>query len=393
MMKTTSDTSRCILFVEHTSALGGAELLLLQVLEHLAPGRWEMHLACPTGPLNEAAASLGAEVHTVTLPRLRRSARFLGDWAGGVRKITSLVKAVRPVILVANTVRAMMYTAPAARLAGVPLVWYRHDFWLGESQPRWCWADRLGKVVLCSATTAIIAGSHATARLHPYPKRITVVHNGIKIKPVAPSEVGLTFRAEYGIPAGAPLVGMVGRLRPIKGQDRFLRSMAVVAKAVPSARFIVVGGEIFGLRDDYPAYLQGISRELGLIGAAGGDRVIFTGHLADPAPAMAAMDVFVQPGAAEAFGLVNVEAMAMEKPVVGFAHGGLPEIVMPGETGLLVAPGDEMALAEAVIALLRDPGRRTEMGRAGRARAVQEFNIERMVRGVEAVFAVLLAKE
>ena len=95
--------------------------------------------------------------------------------------------------------------------------------------------------------------------------------------------------------------------------------------------------------------------------------MIFTGQLADPSPAMAAIDVFVQPGAPEAFGLVNVEAMAMEKPVVGFAHGGLPEIVIPGETGLLVAPGDEISLAEAVITLFRDPGRRAELGHAGRA--------------------------
>ena len=203
----------------------------------------------------------------------------------------------------------------------------------------------------------------------------------------------MAFRAKYGISTDAPLVGTVGRLRPLKGQDRFLKSMAIVANAIPSARFVVVGGEIFGLGADYQAYLQRLSHELGLAGAAGGDRVIFTGQLADPSPAMAAIDVFVQPGAPEAFGLVNVEAMAMEKPVVGFAHGGLPEIVIPGETGLLVAPGDEISLAEAVITLLRDPGRRAELGHAGRARAVQEFNIEHMVRGVEAVFAALLAEE
>ena len=246
-MNPTLTAGQTILFVDHTSAFGGAEHLLLMMLELMDSERWEVHLACPAGPLSEMARAQGASVHELTLPRLRRSTRFPSDWFAGVRTLTSLVKAVRPAILVANTVRAMLYTAPAARLAGVPLVWYRHDFWLGESQPRWPWADRLGKLVLCSTTAAVIAVSYATARLHPCSNRITVVHNGISIRPLAPPDVSVAFRAKYGISTDAPLVGTVGRLRPLKGQDRFLKSMAIVANAIPSARFVVVGGEIFGL--------------------------------------------------------------------------------------------------------------------------------------------------
>jgi len=103
-------------------------------------------------------------------------------------------------------------------------------------------------------------------------------------------------------------------------------------------------------------------------------------------------DIFVHSGDPEPFGLVNVEAMTRAKPVVAFAHGALPEIVVNGETGLLVPAGDENTLSEAVITLLRDPTRRVAMGLAGRRRVEQQFTIADTVRGVEAVLDAVLDK-
>ncbi len=98
------------------------------------------------------------------------------------------------------------------------------------------------------------------------------------------------------------------------------------------------------------------------------------------------MDIFIHPGDPEPFGLVNVEAMAMGKPVVAFAHGALPEIVVDRVTGLLVPPGDEDAMAQAVLALLQDPDWRQTLGTAGRERVQICFTSAQMVRGVNAVF-------
>jgi len=284
-------------------------------------------------------------------------------------------------VLVANTVRAAFYGALAARLARVPFVWHMRDFWLSETRPRCLCADRLGKQLLCIAAARVIANSHATAAHLPCRDRVTVVHNGIEVERYDPVMSGAPFRRRYGIPPDVPLVGTVGRLRPWKGQDRFLRVLTQVRKAVPEVWGVVVGGAPFGVQDDYPQRLRRLTADLEL-----GDRVVFTGHLDDVRPPLAAMDVFVHPGDPEPFGLVNVEAMAMGKPVVAFAHGALVEVVVNGETGLLVEPGDEAALAHAVTALLRSPHRRTALGRAGRQRVEQRFDVRRTVKEIEAVY-------
>ncbi len=154
---------------------------------------------------------------------------------------------------------------------------------------------------------------------------------------------------------------------------------------MPEARFLIVGGAPFRAGDAYPARLHRLAQELDLA-----HRVVFTGHLEDVRPALAAMDVFVHAGDPEPFGLVNLEAMAMGKPVIAFAHGALPEIIAEEETGLLVPPGDITALAEAVVCLLRDPPRRAAMGRAGRARVRERFQITHTVDRLATLWAELL---
>jgi glycosyltransferase involved in cell wall biosynthesis len=216
---------------------------------------------------------------------------------------------------------------------------------------------------------------------------VTVIHNGIEVDQFDPAMDGAPFRRRHGIPLDAPLVGTVGRLRPWKGQDRFLRVLARVRENVPDAWGVVVGGTPFGVEDDYPQQLRRLTDELGLTG-----RVVFTGHLDDVRLALAAMDVFVHAGDPEPFGLVNLEAMAMGKPVVAFAHGALPEIVADGETGLLVPPGDEAALAEGVVALLQDHGRRAAMGQAGRRRVQTCFTARRVATEVAQVYERILGK-
>lgn len=368
-----------ILFLDHAPALGGAEVSLLLLLKRLSRERWQPHLACAGGPLAEKAVASGVPIHILPMPRLRHSPRALLDWLKGIQTIARLVRHIGARALVANTVRAAFYTAPAARLTGIPFVWYMRDFWLSEERPRHLWADRLGKRFLCAAAARIIANSHATGSRLPC-RNTTIIPNGIEVEQYDPAMDGKPLRERFGIPSDVPLVGTVGRLRPWKGQDRFLRVVARVQEAVPDACGLVVGGTPLGEGEEYPALLYQMTRDLGLAG-----RIIFTGHLEDVRPALAAMDIFVHPGDPEPFGLVNIEAMAMAKPVVAFAHGALPEIVIDGETGILVAPEDEAAMAQAVLSLLRDPSRSVAIGHRGATRVREHFAAERMAEQVAAV--------
>ncbi len=375
-----------LLFVDHAEGLGGAERSLLLLLRHLDRAQWCPHLACSGGPLAAEAEALGVPVFVIPLPRLRRSVRFLSDWWKGAQALAHIARKIRSRLVIANTVRAAFYAALAACLAGIPFVWYMRDFWLSEERPRHLWGDRLGKRFLCAAAVRVIANSHATASHLPC-RNVTVILNGIEVEQYDPALDGRPFREHFGIPADVPLVGMVGRLRPWKGQDHFLRMLAQVREARPDVWGVVVGGTPLGEDAGYPALLHRMAHELGLA-----ERVVFTGHLEDVRPALAAMDVFVHPGDPEPFGLVNIEAMAMGKPVVAFAHGALPEILIHEETGLLVPPGDEKALGEAVLALLDHPEWRRTMGQKGRARVETGFTVQQMVGAIQSLCRTLLSE-
>jgi glycosyltransferase involved in cell wall biosynthesis len=364
-----------VLFIDHASGLGGAERSLLLLLRYLDRDRFAPHLVSTGGPLAQAARQLDVVVHVVPLPRLRRSPRALLDWGRGVRTIVRIARDIHARALVANTVRAAFYTAPAVRIAHIPFVWYMRDFWLGEDRPRTPALDRLGKRFLGALATQVVANSEATAAHLPCPGKTAVIPNGIEVARFDPQLEGECFRVAHAIPSAAPVIGMVGRLRPWKGQARFIRVFDRVQKQLPQAHSLIVGGNPLGEEDRYAASLGDLARTLGLEA-----RIHFTGQLDDPRPALAAMDVFVHAGDPEPFGLVNVEAMAMAKPVVAFNHGALPEIVLDGETGLLVSPGDVEAMARALLALLADPERGERLGRVGRERVERHFDVHLTAR-------------
>lgn len=374
-----------ILFVDHATGLGGAEHSLLLLMQHLDPAVWQSHLACPDGELAKQARQLGVPWQSTSLPRLRRSWRFAQDWHHHATQLAKVAQQINATVIYANTVRAALYGMWAARLAKRPFLWHMRDFWLSENEPRYTQIDWALKLLLCRAATQIITNSAATASHLPCPQKSSIVHNGIDLNHFAAATPG-DFRQQHHIPAQVPLVGTVGRLRPWKGQHRFIEMAAAVVAAEPTTHFVIVGGSPFGGEGDYPAQLrqQAAAQKL--------DHCLhFTGHLADVRPALAALDLFVHPGDPEPFGLVNVEAMAVGKPVVAFGHGALPEIVLPGQTGLLIPPGDVAALAQAVTTLLQNRKQRQQMGQAGQRRVQERFTIQQTAVHISAILQKTLA--
>lgn len=182
-------------------------------------------------------------------------------------------------------------------------------------------------------------------------------------------------RETLGIPAGVPVVGMIGRLVPDKDPVGFVAAARAVAGVLPEARFLVVGDG--PLR---PRVQEAVERE-GLAGV-----VIMTGERPDIPELLATMDVVVLTSRWEGMPMVVLEAMASARPVVAPRLGGLTEVIEDGVTGRLTPPGDERTIAEAVIALLRDAPARRRMGEQGRARVRERFSLERMVAQTLAVY-------
>ncbi len=179
-------------------------------------------------------------------------------------------------------------------------------------------------------------------------------------------------------PGGERVLIHVSNFRPTKRVDRVVEIFARVARRVPAVLLMVGDGPDLGLA-------RRLGHEHGLA-----ERLFFLGKQDQVVPLLSIADVLLLPSAHESFGLVALEAMACEVPVVASRLGGLPELVADGQCGYLVPQDDLEAMAERAVALLQDADLRRSMGRAGRQRAVEHFNAERVVAQYEDLYRSLV---
>jgi len=213
---------------------------------------------------------------------------------------------------------------------------------------------------------------------------VRTVLNGVDLVEFNPALSGAAVRAELGWKDN-PILSATSRLDTEKGHDILLEAMYTVAAGHPDARLLIAGEasvDPAGRR----AILQRRIDELKLGGV-----VRLLGFRRDIPKLLAAADICVLPAEAEACGRVLFEAMAMAKPIVATSSGGTPEIVVDGVTGLLVPPRNVGALTTALLALLKDPARRSALGTAGRERVVTHFSVQAHVRRTMEVYAEVLA--
>ncbi len=188
------------------------------------------------------------------------------------------------------------------------------------------------------------------------------------------------LRAEAGIPESSPLVGMVGRLVPIKDAPGFLRAAALVLAERPEVRFALVGDG-----EERPA-LESLARELGLDG-----RVVFFGWRRDLAAVYGDLDVVVNASLNEGTPVALIEALAAARPVVATRVGGTPGLLGEGKHGRLVPPGEPAALARAVLATLEESEAARARAQAGREHVLAHHSADRLVRDVDALYRELRA--
>jgi len=200
-------------------------------------------------------------------------------------------------------------------------------------------------------------------------QRVDVIHNGIDPQAFPPAEASsrAAARGLIGVDQDTPLVMQVARFHPVKDHHSALVAFARVVDEIPSARLCLIGeGE------DSPG-IEALSAELGIH-----EHVLFLGARNDIAKLLPAADVFMLSSVSEGVSVTLLEAMATGLPIAATDVGGNGEVVDGGKTGLLSPRGDGRALAESLITLLKDPGRRHAMGHAGRTRQLDMFTQDRM---------------
>jgi glycosyltransferase involved in cell wall biosynthesis len=265
-------------------------------------------------------------------------------------------------------------------LGGPPVVAHAHSH---HFQPHW-YFHRLVVAVSQGNLRRLRAGLAALGA------RGRVLHNFVDTEKFAPAPVVAAgkhdpLRAACGIPADAPVVVQVGEISPRKGQLCTLRAAVRLRREGVPTHFVFIGAE--SCTPGHLAALRNETERGGLVGL-----VHWLGRREDVAALMPHATVAILPSLDEPFSLAGLEAMACGVPLVASRVGGFPEMVAPGQNGLLVPAEDDAALAAALLDLIREPARRVTMGEAARARMVAEFSPGEHVTRLEALLAEAAGK-
>lgn len=320
------------------------------------------------------------------IPGLGREISFVSDFRA-FWGLYRLLREFRPAIVHTHTAKAGLLGRLAARLAGVPIVVHtfhghvlrgyfgplKTALFRGLEKALALLADALVAVSEAVKQDLVNLGVASANRIRVVPLGLDLDH---LVKPLARG--GL--RASAGVPPDGPLIGMVGRLVPIKDVPTFLQAAVLVHKARPDSHFALVGdGEERSL-------LQDQVRQLGLERS-----VHFHGWCRDLAAVYGDLDVVVNSSRNEGTPVALIEALAAARPVVATRVGGTGDLLQEGAFGRLVPPGDPEALAAAILDCLSDPASASARALAGRALVVKRYSAARLVDDIDALYRELLA--
>ncbi len=403
-----------ILFLNPSAELGGAERLLLDLVECLRVLRphWKLKLiVSQDGPLLANMRGAGVETAVVRFPdELERLGDSAAGGPAGMRigrfslagallsagpAVAAVVRELRHEILswkadLIHTNGLKMHVLGAwSRTNEVPVVWHLHDFVgcrpvmsrLVKSHARWC-ACAIANSEAVAGDLRRVAGDSLDTH---------TVLNGINLERFSPAGPAIDLDRAAGLSGAGPeivRVGLIATMARWKGQDIFLQAISRLPANLP-IRAYIVGGPVYRTAGSqwFAGELEGLARELGIA-----QKVGFTGFMPEPAAATRALDVVVHASTQpEPFGLVIAEAMACGKAAIVSEAASVPELVSPGEDALTHPAGDSSVLAARIADLAQDHGLRTRLGHAARLSAQRRFDRTRMASQIASIYESLRA--
>lgn len=344
----------------------GADLQLVQTVAALLEEGWRVVVVLPhSGPLVERLTAAGADLAVVPYPVLRKASanpvalvRLLLSAVGCLPRAMRLVRRLRPAALLVNTV-TLPWWLLVGRLTRTPTIGYVHE---AETSARALVRRGLVAPLLLADAVIVISEAVRAATIAAQPRlagRARLIYNGVPsaAAPLVPPQRARPIR-----------LAVVGRLSPRKAPHLVLEAMQQLAERHEVV--VELAGTAFAGYEWYEAQLRQKASAPELAG-----RVHFSGYCFPIWPVLERADIVVAPSLQEPFGNVVVEAQLAGRPVVAAAAYGHLESITDGETGLLVAPGDTGALAEAVERLITDPALASRLGIRAREEALRRFSL------------------
>ena len=359
-------------------AIGGSERQVFNIRQGLDRSRFDLHLGCFGRFDEQIPVDLsGTPLEVYKIGKLY-GPRALRECL----RLRSYLRRQRIDVVHAYNFYANVFAVPAARLARVPVVLAS----IRDTGEVWTANQRAVNRLACRLADRVVVNAETIKRglvEEGYrPEQIVVVHNGIICPPVKEGQDRILHR-ELGLSPDDVLIGVVCRIARVKGLEYFLDAARDILARIPKAKFVIIGDNSFN-----PEYREELKQQTIRLGLQ--DSVIFTGFRLDVQKILSSLAVSVLPSLKEGLSNSLLESMAAGVPVVATNVGGNPEVVIHGETGLLVPPKNSDALVEAICRVVLTPRLHQSFGQAGRRRVLEHFSNERMIRTVERLYMDLL---
>jgi glycosyltransferase involved in cell wall biosynthesis len=360
------------------SAIGGTERMVLEFVRGANREKYDLFVGAllSGGSLFSEASDLG--VQTVDFNKKSY------DEVRTLTRLFNFMKRARIDLVHLYGLQADILGRMAARLAGVPVV--VSGIRSPELWRKWyhSWLDKVTSGLVDLYISNSEAGRQTTIKREGIsPEKIVTIYNGIDLTKFDNPNFDIdSLRTTFGLPPSIQVVGVVANLRPMKGHADVIAALPTIVEQIPKVVFMFVG------RDNMDGEIQRLAQ-----GSELSEYIIFTGFSPEVRPFYQLFDLFLLPSTWEGCPVSILEAMAMKKPVVATVVGGIPELVVDGQTGLLIPPHNPTALADAIVSLLKNPDEAQKMGQAGQIRVEKHFTLPKMVEEIEAVYEELLSAQ
>lgn len=377
-----------ILFIHQSADLYGSDKTLLLLLEHLDKNQFKPVVVIPIdGPLKKELEEINVEVHIAPVLKLYRNIfkpqnilKFFSEYKSAVKFLDGLNKKHQFDLIYSNTL-AVLLGMIYAKKRKIKHIWHVHEIIvhpkiIAKTFPKLL--SRYADKIVCNSKATL---DNLTARIPSIQSKSMIIYNGIK-----PNEQDLATvsKTDFGFSNDDLVITLVGRIYRLKGHKLMLEVFRKHFANRNDVKLLFVGSPVVG-QESYLHEVEKIIHDEKLT-----DKVRIHPFTKTLNSIWNITDIAIMPSTeAESFGLVAVEAMLAQKPVIGSNHGGLTEIIVNGETGILFAPNSETELKKALEDLLEHPEKRIEMGEKGFQRAIETFSIESYIQSFENLFLTL----